>query len=1101
MEKMRGIEEPLASEAFREKVLAGGSKVESLFGEVERNTAVHYLAERYPSPKVIPAAQPAAVAANGPAEGIELPEPAPLEAWVFAGQGAFDAELLSMRVAAYERSGPSARRELEQCAAIAQELVGGDAQAIVSGRSAACSAAVESTPGLSQFAIHLQNVLGACLRQSRGNTPGVLMGHSFGEIAAFGVAGCFDLPTGVRIVCERVRAIAEHAPPDGALLAVMADRATVVTEAALNGLAQVLVAGRNHERQTVVSGPRDELERLCDCLRRIDIQSVAIPTPTSFHHPRLRSAALAWLERLKTLPLKGPSCTLYSSIGRRFISPHEDVAVLLASQLLRPFDFQGGISDLTEAGATKFVDCGSSGSLAKIIVKAGAEGLDVSCAGITGDGAPRATRSFGRPDAGSPGSPQDLGQRPERRPAAASAEQPSVERLAADPAPGSRSSRLGRVPGVAIVGQGCILPAGASSPEQLFAAITEQRNGLVDQRRFDPHWEEDFYSAKLVPDRSTSPLGGSIEDREIAAPAGIDQDVFRRLSRAQRLLCMALAPCVKSLKDARRVMCLIGATADGFEDQDAVSALRLARIDPAGHDVDERMHTARSAVQEPYDAVREVFDRMVRPGLEIILVDAACASSLYSVALGVHALEANRADAVIAGGVFSPGPGTGCLFSQFRGTSSTGCRPFDATADGVVFSEGAAVVALRRVADAERLGLPVAAVVRGVGLSSDGRSPAANVPQTRGQLLALERCYRNYGIDPASIHAIEGHGTSTPVGDSTEVETLRQFFSGRVQQPIMLHSLKGLLGHAGWAAGTASIIAVSEYLRNGVFPAQANHRQPSETLVRSAAALTVPEQACSLPSRRPRIAIDGFGFGGANAHVVLEGYPGPAHGPAQDRETVAATQDDELAIVAWHEVAPTLSTENGLRFDRQCVSLPKRHVLLPDLVDDMDISQKLAVLLVDGIIAKLPSFNAALRRETSVLLAQSGKSERGVGATLRVLNARLRRKLAGLDHVLDALAVASDSVRPSGPYTLQCMMPNVAAGRAALQLDLNGPNFVVDAGSISLEAAATAASLLLHAGDHGPARLVIVAAINANPWRVRAGALRCRRENMLRPSR
>ena len=166
------------------------------------------------------------------------------------------------------------------------------------------------------------------------------------------------------------------------------------------------------------------------------------------------------------------------------------------------------------------------------------------------------------------------------------------------------------------------------------------------------------------------------------------------------------------------------------------------------------------------------------------------------------------------------------------------------------------------------------------------------------------------------------------------------------------------------------------------------------------------------------------------------------------------------------------------------MSLPKRHVLLPDLVDDMDISQKLAILLVDGVIAKLPRCDAALRRETSVVLSHSGKTERGVGATLRVLNPRLRRQFAGLDHVIESLAVASDSVRPSGPYTLQCMMPNVAAGRAALQLDLNGPNFVVDAGSISLEAAATSASLLLRAGDRGATKLVIVAAINANPWRV-----------------
>ncbi len=1074
MQKLRGIEEPRASESFREKALAGGSKVESLFGDVERNTAIQYLAERYPSPRLLQAIQPAAAAACGSAEtpaGAGSQEPA-LEAWVFAGQGAFDAELLSKRVAAYERSEPSARGELEQCAAIAQELIGGDAYAIVGGKGATCSAAVEATPGLAQFAIHLQNVLGAYLRRLRGNTPAILMGHSFGEIAAFGVAGCFDLPTGIRIVCQRVRAIAEHAPPDGGLLAVMANRTTVMTEAALNGIEEVLVAGRNHEGQTVVSGPRDELKQLRDCLQRIDIKCVDIPAPASFHHPRLRSSALAWLKHLKTLPLKGPSAALYSPIGRRFISPKEDVAALLASQLLRPFDFQGGISDVTEAGATKFVDCGSSGSLARIIAKAGAEGLDVCCIGTSDDSASGATHSPGRSEAADLATPQSRGRPPERTLKAAPVQQ--------------RSGEPRVPPAVAIVGQGCILPGGASSPPKLFTAITEQRNGILDQRSLDPHWEEDFYSAKLAADRSTSCLGGSIEDREIVAPAGVEPEVFHRFTRAQRLLCLALTPCVHLLKDAKRLMCIVGATADGFEDQDVVSSLRLAGIDPTSPEVNARVDAGRSAFQEPYDAVREVLDRMVRPGLEIILVDAACASSLYSVALGVHALEANKTDAVLAGGVFCPGPGTGCLFSQFRATTSTGCRPFDANADGVVFSEGAAAVVLRRVADAQRLGLPVDAVVRGVGLSSDGRSSAANLPQTRGQLLALERCYRSYAIDPASVHAIEGHGTSTPVGDNTELETLRQFFSGRARQPIWLHSLKGLIGHAGWAAGTASIIAACQYLRNGVFPAQANHRKPSEALLRSAAALKVLKQARELPPGRRRIAIDGFGFGGANAHIVLDSHLEPTPGQPQDGEPAAA-EKDELVLVAWHEIAPTLSTEDGLRFDRQRVNMPKRHVLLPDLVDDMDVSQKLAVSLVDGIVAKLPRFDGAVQRETSVLLAQSGKSERGVGATLRVLNPRLQRRFAGLDHILEKLTAAKDSIRPSGAYTLQCMMPNVAAGRAALQMDLNGPNFVIDAGSGSLEAAAAAASLLLHAGDHSGTKLVIIAAINASPWRAPRG--------------
>ena len=191
----------------------------------------------------------------------------------------------------------------------------------------------------------------------------------------------------------------------------------------------------------------------------------------------------------------------------------------------------------------------------------------------------------------------------------------------------------------------------------------------------------------------------------------------------------------------------------------------------------------------PHDAVQEVFDVVIRPGLSVTLVDAACASSLYTVALGMNALENGKADAVIAGGCFCPGPGNSCLFSQFNGTTATGCRPFDANADGVVFSEAAAFVTLRRLGDANRLGMPVTAAVRAAGLSSDGRSPSANVPQTKGQIKSLQRCYTNYDVAPKTIQAIEGHGTSTIVGDSTELETLRQFYSDYVSESIPVHSL------------------------------------------------------------------------------------------------------------------------------------------------------------------------------------------------------------------------------------------------------------------------------------------------------------------------
>ncbi len=436
------------------------------------------------------------------------------------------------------------------------------------------------------------------------------------------------------------------------------------------------------------------------------------------------------------------------------------------------------------------------------------------------------------------------------------------------------------------------------------------------------------------------------------APIGVDADVFHAFSRAQKLLCCALAPCVAELRDADRVLCLVGATADGFQDQDRFAALRYAGIDVNDARIAERMGSTSSAFQDSYSAVQCVFDRVVRPGLDVRLVDAACASSLYSVALGMLALENSEADVVLAGGVYCPGAGNNCLFSQFGGLTSKGCRPFDAHADGVVFSEGAAFVVLRRFADAEQMGQRVLAVVRGAGLSSDGRSSSANVPQTAGQLIALRRCYSSYGISPESITAIEGHGTSTPVGDATELNTLFKFFSDYAQSPIRVHSIKGLLGHTGWAAGAASVIAACESLRTGLFPAQAFHCDPSDALVKASHVLSVPTQPVQLPSKGCRIAIDGFGFGGANAHLVVEsvGYSeetsdGVSRGSAAVRQSI----DEELVVVQWHRLIPTdrgTSTDGSccMRFNRQDIPHPAGVILLPDLADDMDVTQSLSIV-------------------------------------------------------------------------------------------------------------------------------------------------------------
>ena len=163
-------------------------------------------------------------------------------------------------------------------------------------------------------------------------------------------------------------------------------------------------------------------------------------------------------------------------------------------------------------------------------------------------------------------------------------------------------------------------------------------------------------------------------------------------------------------------------------------------------------------------------------------VDAACGSSLAALNLAVRELRTSAADMVVLGGVDTvQNPFTYLAFSKTQAFSPRGrCRPFDAGADGIVISEGVAAVILKRLADAERDGDRIYAVIQGVGSSSDGRCRGLTAPSFEGQVRALERAYAEAGIDPATVGYIEAHGTGTAVGDVVEIEALTRLF--RVQR-------------------------------------------------------------------------------------------------------------------------------------------------------------------------------------------------------------------------------------------------------------------------------------------------------------------------------
>ena len=159
-------------------------------------------------------------------------------------------------------------------------------------------------------------------------------------------------------------------------------------------------------------------------------------------------------------------------------------------------------------------------------------------------------------------------------------------------------------------------------------------------------------------------------------------------------------------------------------------------------------------------------------------VDAACGSSLAAASLAVRELETGAADMVILGGVDTvQNPFTYLAFSKTQAFSPRGrCRPFDASADGIVISEGVAALVLKRLADAERDGDRIYAVIKGVGASSDGRARGLTAPVVEGQMRALERAYAKAGVSPATVGYVEAHGTGTALGDVVEIEALGQLF-------------------------------------------------------------------------------------------------------------------------------------------------------------------------------------------------------------------------------------------------------------------------------------------------------------------------------------
>ncbi|WP_231931456.1 type I polyketide synthase [Micromonospora echinospora] len=264
-------------------------------------------------------------------------------------------------------------------------------------------------------------------------------------------------------------------------------------------------------------------------------------------------------------------------------------------------------------------------------------------------------------------------------------------------------------------------------------------------------------------------------------------------------------------------------------------------------------------------------------------VDAACASSLAALDAACKELAAGTSDLMICGGAdLHNGINDYLMFSSAHALSPTGrSRAFDSTGDGIALGEGVACVVLKRLAEAERDGDRIYAVIKGVGSSSDGRALGLTAPRAEGQRRALDRAYARGRVSPRQVGLIEAHGTGTMVGDRTELETLTRLFVEAGAQPgsCALGSVKSQIGHTKCAAGLAGLIKTALALYAGVRPPTINLTRPNPVWDprHSPFAFYTQARPWNAPARERIAGLSAFGFGGTNYHVVLAAHP---HTPA-----------------------------------------------------------------------------------------------------------------------------------------------------------------------------------------------------------------------------